>query len=71
MNCRNNKMVKNDKKNKREYERKSRGEGPAGARDKEEGQAAARGAPQRGVKPTSRAPEPPPSSSVPPSNFAG
>ncbi len=64
-------MVKNDKKNKREYERKSRGECPGGARDKEEGQAAARGAPQRAVKPTSRAPEPTPSSSVPPSNFAG
>jgi hypothetical protein len=66
-----NKMVKNDKKNKREYERKSRGDGPGGARDKEESQAAARGAPQRGVKHT-RAPEPPPpSSSVPPSNFSG
>jgi hypothetical protein len=64
-------MVKNDKKNKREDERKSRGEGPGGARDMEEGQAAARGAPQRGVKPTSRAPEPPPSNSIPPSNFAG
>jgi hypothetical protein len=63
-------MVKNDKKNKREYERKSRGEGPEGARDKEESQAASRGVPQRAVKPT-RAPEPPPSSSVPPSNFAG
>jgi hypothetical protein len=71
MNCRNNKMVKNDKKNKREYERKSRGEGPGGARDKEDSHVASKGAPQKGVKPTSRAPEPPPSSSVPPSNFAG